>query len=406
MILNVSREVRVYNCIRKYRNIGVGKLYELFGNCGGRMWTMHRAVVTLCGTSLLTNTAPDREMRGWLTANSNKKKSDFTADDRVKLDAHIDHAREVLFAADMEGAQKLSAELNALIEMYRKEMNRRGRDAQYLLHSDTHIGERTAEVLKDWLEKHGFSVQLLHVIQGMTTDNSEDFHWGVSELAGFCDEWIRPLRGRSRVVFNLAGGFKATQGILNTLGMLYADELIYIFERGGLIRIPRLPVTMDADSAVGKHLPIFRRMSLGIPASREEVDGIAEALLWPEDNSFTLSGWGGVAWLTARDHYYAKGLLASPIDQIQYGPNFERSVANSGFNDRIVKINERIDDLAAFILSNGKKNLKRLDFKPLQGGAKAPCTHEVDVFADRAAPRIYLEKRGNTFVLHELGEHL
>ena len=42
-----------------------------------------------------------------------------------------------------------------------------------------------------------------------------------------------------RVVFNLVGGFKSLQGYMNTLGMFYADEIIYIFEAptADLIRI-------------------------------------------------------------------------------------------------------------------------------------------------------------------------
>lgn len=348
----------------------------------------------------------DSELRQWIIKNSNKLESDFTSDEKTKLDGLVGEARRKLLGADLKGVQKLSAELNALVEMYGTQISQPGTDTHYLLHSDTYMGAKAAEVLKDWLETFGFSVQPLHVIQGMTTNNSEDFHWGVSELAEFCDNWIRPLRGQSRVVFNIAGGFKAMQGVLNTLGMLYADELIYIFESGGLIRIPRLPITMDAEGSIGSHLSVFRRMFLGIPATRKQTEGIAEALLWPEGNGYILSGWGEVVWIAAREKYYAQKLLESPIDEIQFGPKFERSVMNSGLDDRLARINERIDDLARFVLSNGQANLNRLDLKPLQGGIKAPCTHEIDALASRAAPRIYLEIRGSQFILHELGKHL
>jgi hypothetical protein len=34
------------------------------------------------------------------------------------------------------------------------------------------------------------------------------------------------------IVFNLTGGFKSIQGWMQTLGMFYADEIVYIFETG------------------------------------------------------------------------------------------------------------------------------------------------------------------------------
>lgn len=368
---------------------------------------MQRTVVTLCGTSVLTNAAaPDQQLRTWLNQNSNNVSSEFSSEDKARLDEHVARARELLRGADLQKVKRLSAELNALVEMYGGDLRLARGDNHYLLHSHTYIGEAAAGLIADWLELHEVMVQPPNVIENMTTRNSEDFHWGVSELVKFCDEWIRPLRGQTRIVFNIAGGFKAMQGILNTLGMLYADELIYIFETGGLISIPRLPIAMDADAVVGEHLYVFRKMALGIPCTPAETEDIPESLLWMDGDGALLSGWGEVVWQTSKERYYAKGLLESPIDEIQYGPRFRETVEDSKLQDRLAEINVRIDDLARYILSNGRNNPARLDYKQLKGKAKHPCTHEIDAFADRDARRIYLQRVGNVAVLHELGKHL
>lgn len=50
-----------------------------------------------------------------------------------------------------------------------------------------------------------------------------------------------------KIYFNLVGSFKSLQGYLNNIKMVYANEIIYIFEGkdSELITIPKLPVTVD-----------------------------------------------------------------------------------------------------------------------------------------------------------------
>jgi hypothetical protein len=69
---------------------------------------------------------------------------------------------------------------------------------------------------------------------------------------------------RIRVTFNLVGGFKSLQGYMQTLGMLFADESVYVFEgERELLRIPRLPLDIDSScrKTMEENLLLFRRLS-------------------------------------------------------------------------------------------------------------------------------------------------
>lgn len=118
-----------------------------------------------------------------------------------------------------------------------------------------------------------------------------------------------------RVVFNLVGGFKSLQGYMNTLGMFYADEIIYIFEAptADLIRIPRLPVTMDDVPVLRQKASLFALMENGHLAEREEVADVPEIYLeFDQEGCCTLSTWGLLVWKRNKRKILSDGLLEFP----------------------------------------------------------------------------------------------
>ncbi len=81
------------------------------------------------------------------------------------------------------------------------------------------------------------------------------------------------------------------QGYLNTIGMFYADEILYIFEGKGaeLITIPRLPIIADSER-IKPFTPDFALMAAGLdtPVNTYNQD-IPESLVLKVDEEMTLS---------------------------------------------------------------------------------------------------------------------
>lgn len=112
-------------------------------------------------------------------------------------------------------------------------------------------------------------------------------------------------------MFNLVGGFKSLQGYMQTLGMFYADETVYIFEAGDeLLSILRLPVDFYASArqTVLEHFGAFRKMHRrDVPFS--ECSGIPETMLKIIDDQCALSEWGEIIWGAVREEKYKEELL-------------------------------------------------------------------------------------------------
>ena len=87
----------------------------------------------------------------------------------------------------------------------------------------------------------------MYAPDSLSTASTAAFSAGIDDLIAWLERTIKPLRASYEVCFNLVGSFKSLQGYMNTLGMFYADKVIYIFEGqdAALITIPRLPIQVD-----------------------------------------------------------------------------------------------------------------------------------------------------------------
>ncbi|MFZ1494445.1 MAG: putative CRISPR-associated protein [Candidatus Competibacter denitrificans] len=364
-------------------------------------------IVSTCGTSLLTyNVSPD--LRNLLTDFANYSKADdVPAEPRQRIQQHLDaRCEEVEQESDLKRLIDLSAELNGVIRFYSGNPAV-ARDHHVLLATDTWLGERTARIVATVLERYGHQVEVRRV-KDLRTDDPDSFRWAMSDLVAWCAETLKGYRSAGyRVVFNLTGGFKSVQGFMQALGMIYADESVYVFERTEqLLRLPRLPVELDSETILRRHLAVFRRIAAGLPVDPADVAGVPESLLSVLDGQVAgFSPWGELVWQEAYRAVYGNGLLEPMTPKLRYGSQFMRSVEGLA-PDRLRLVNERLSQLARRLEQGESYNPNSLDFKPLQGGGYKGSTHECDAWADQDAKRLFGHYDGEYYVLDRLDEGL
>jgi putative CRISPR-associated protein (TIGR02619 family) len=360
-------------------------------------------VLSPCGTSLLTNGAT-KEVRDIINKYANTKiAADIDSKDLNTLKLRIQEVRKNLQSSNINLAAKLSAELNGIIKLCNGQFNN-SQDYHLLLCTDTWLGEATAICVSDWLKAQGVNTEIKRQIDLQTRDLNA-FQIALSDIVEWCENTIPGYQNNGyRIVFNLTGGFKSVQGFLQTLATFYADESIYIFETATeLLRIPRLPVKMAAESTVRQNLIAFRRLGINLPA--HNTDQIPETLLLKINNTISFSPWGDLVWKQTKSKIYGEAIQPSPSNQLEFSKNFIDSLKGL-LSDRLIIINERLDQLTQYLETNGEYNPRSLDFKPLKGNPCPPSTHEIDAWSDQSAKRIFAHYEGDRLILDKLGSHL
>lgn len=366
---------------------------------------MSNLIVSTCGTSLFTNTLPNatssHELRGLITQHANTvAESDIP--DSVR--DHIAQATEQLAATiHLPALVKVSAELAGLAAFYGGSLQtNQGKDHHILMSTDTWLGERSAQAIANVLQQHGHSTEVRRCSE-LRTDSLQAYRSALSEVVRWAYDTLPGYKTKGyQVIFNLTGGFKAVQGFMQTLGALHADECVYVFERSNeLIRLPRLPIKMQAESWVRDNLTAFRRMNKGLTVQVSQVANVPEILLFLADGEACMSEWGKLVWQELMPSLYAEALYPSPSSQLVWDAVFERSLRDLE-PSRLAHINAKIDDLARYLETS--QALKSLDFKPIKNGKIQGSTHEIDAWSDGAAKRIYghFSADKNQFMLDRL----
>jgi len=195
---------------------------------------MSRQIICTVGTSLLTN-RDDRPWAGW-----NPRTHD-------PLPGAADVERW-LGSADLV---KASAETNTLRGLELSEA-----DALALLHSDTPEGRFCAEAHGELYRARCRDVSLEQI--GRLGYGAAAFTTGLKSLVDVTLRLVHRGRERGRqAVLCATGGFKAEIAFLNLLGALLEMEVVYIHElHRELVRLPRLPLTWDAEF-VSRHEQFF-----------------------------------------------------------------------------------------------------------------------------------------------------
>ena len=365
---------------------------------------MKRFILSPCGTSLLTNQVDKSEKKLVFKYANEKCKKDIPAQDRARLEALMTKAQTALLqVSNYEMAARMSAELNGIIQVYGGKIDSKG-DFHLLLSTDTWLGEQAARMVCKWLKQHGLCADI-HRQGGLQTRDIEAFQKALSYLVKkLSDEIPSFSQNGYTIIFNLTGGFKSVQGFLQGIANFYADETVYIFETSSeLLRIPKLPVRMDAKSVIKDRLDVFRKLALGIKVPVTALKEIPETLLLKTNGAISLSPWGELMWEQYKQEIYGERLLPPPLNKIRYSHTFNKSVRNLP-RDRMLLINRRIDQLAQYLLTG--HNPRSLDFKDLKGNAALPSTHEIDAWSDKDARRIFGHFENDSFVLDRLDKGL
>lgn len=353
-------------------------------------------MVSTCGTSLLTGLArpgkPHADRAQPIAASANATAKSATVAQREAINTVAVDCRGILKGDSPETVRQASAELNGLLGYYDNHLDHAQGDVHILLHSDTLQGETVAEILREYLARKHVNASV-QSFSDLRTDTLVNFQSGLAGVIRWCQDTLPGYRASQyRIVFNLTGGFKSIQGWMQTLGMFYADEIIYIFESGGeLLRIPRIPVDIGSAAlgAIRQHLPLFRRLGAGSRTCRraEVPDGVPEAFFYQVGDDVELSPWGQVVWQQARGKLYSEKLLDSPTGAIVFTERFKRG-AGDRTPDQLAHVNERIDDFAAYLADQGK-NPDRLHVRPLRGNPVPPSTHEFNAWAESPGWRVF-----------------
>lgn len=358
---------------------------------------MQQITVSTCGTSIFTH-GESREDVNFLRENANKKQSEYTADELKKIDELISAKFDALTSASIKEVQAISAELNGFISFYGNGANldEARQNIHYLIHSDTYQGLKAAELIQSWGSHNGIKMQPVK-IDDLNTASVEEFRLGVNNLVEWC-AWTLPgyrSQGYS-VIFNLVGGFKSLQGYMQTLGMFYADETVYIFETGGeLLRIPRMPVDFSANAkqAVIENSLAFRRMQNGsIP--RTECAGIPDTLLDIIDGNCTMSAWGKIIWDETKRGLY-NSILPPVSDKIKITRKAQQAVPPN----RVEDFNKAIDELSRYIDGGMRTNLSSCDFRKFTGNPVPPSTHEFNLWTDMGGWRGFCHFEGDMLII-------
>ena len=289
---------------------------------------MRRVIVSTIGTSLLTNqiNRNDDQEKDWyslLRDSANLRGEEIEKEQVIDIIQTLQtRANNKLRTEKKQLIRRFSAELNGIYGIYQDKLERGKQDIHILIATDTEQGKVTAEIVKTYLQDNGISNASIYSPQGLSTFSTTAFTTGIDDLIVWFKKNIKFYKEQGyKICFNLVGGFKSLQGYLNTIGMFYADEIIYIFEGTGaeLITIPRLPISIDRDT-LKSHIVNLALLDAGAALSPREAKGIPEALIAEIDNQITLSTWGNLIWEECKDEFLSTSLLNFP--RLKYRDTF------------------------------------------------------------------------------------
>ena len=259
-----------------------------------------------------------------------------------------------------------------------------------LVTSDWHSFRSPKSDLVIWFEEH---VKPRNCERRHPTTKAQKVKW--------CEEYVKPRKvPGNNVVFNLSGGFKAEAGFLQVLGMVYADETIYTFERSDeLLRIPQFPIRIVAREKIERDLRDVRRGFYNLAVTEK-----SQSLLWDTvDDEAALSPWGTMIFNAHKADIYEKAILDTISDNVMFGPQFRASCEGLSA-ERIRQINTQIDHLCRE--RETKQKLSGLDYKSLRNATPQGSTHEFDAWHDGDAKRVFCHEENGVVILDRLDKAL
>ena len=364
---------------------------------------MPNIIVSTVGTSLLTNqiALKNEEERNW-----NQQLRDYAnckeeTPDGVKTIVQTlkERAHESLATATVARIRRSSAELNGIYGLYNEDLSQGQQDLHFLIATDTLQGQTTAEVVEAFLRSQGLQANS-YTPAGLSTATTQVFAEGIDDLIVWLQNTVKPLRDRYTVYFNLVGSFKSLQGYMNTIGMFYADAILYIFEgkNSELITIPRLPIEVNT-SLLAPHTVALALMDAGTGLSPDKTKGIPEAMLGDYQGKKVLSTWGTLTWGEAKATLLSQELL--PLPNLIYADTFRADYNQVKVSKQRVELQQDLANVSRILQeSNGDtRALRSLNYSPYQN------SDGIDHFRVNLSLRISCRKAQDGLELRYYGTH-
>lgn len=324
---------------------------------------MPRLVISTVGTSILTNQINMRSESDWLDlleARANDKELD--GEDileameelprRAKKKLYSDPDQKII-NNDIDEIRSASAELNGIYGLYEGYLEQGQFDEHLLITTDTEQGGIAAQLIKEFLNKQGLTKTKIYIPSELSTATTNSFTKGIAKLITELD---RKFEKESKTIcFNLVGGFKALQGYMNTIGMFYADEIIYIFEGQNqqLIKIPRLPVKIDITEVEPYKIQLAILDVQIMPESWELAKNIPQNWILKIDNQLFLSPWGQIIWNKSKKEILAnEKLINFSKFKVDYAESFKDDYKKTKNPKDRIRLQEQIASVAGILASH------------------------------------------------------
>lgn len=310
---------------------------------------MPKLIISTVGTSMFTNF--DRDNTKKIIQISNYK--EFKDEDLKFIDGISSNLKETIKQNDKQFLSKISAEMNGLLRIDADDEQ----DMYYFLLTDTYLGKRAGElinfIMREKLNKNNLVIK---VVNKLNTSGINDFYAGIRGVLEilYSDEIIGFRKSNYEIVFNLTGGFKSVQAMLNTIGMFVADKMYYIFESSEeLIEIPKLPIKLD-NSVIEQNYEFFLLLKAGSIFSVEEFEKRRIPKLmyfsYPGEGKAMLDVWGELMFNEAKENIIINRGL----------PKFERIIYDEEFK-KDFKLIKNVDEKIKSIMAIAKVVHHNLD---------------------------------------------
>ncbi len=372
---------------------------------------MRRAIISTIGTSLLTNqiNRADSDEKDWYsklrdTANLSKELTQKNYPEALTIIQTLSNrALSSLSYNEINKIRASSAELNGIYGLYQEQLDKGIQDIHWLITTDTAQGQATAKIVENFLKMQSLKNVNIYIVPGLTMASTSSFADGIDKLIAWMQTNIPVYKGSGyKICFNLVGSFKSLQGYLNTIGMFYADEIVYIFEgkKSELITIPKLPITVDL-KVIEPFKVQLALMKAGAELSINDAQGIPESLIYTLENDVTLSSWGRLIWGECKQDIFTQELLEFP--RLKFKESFIKDYKAISQKHERVKLQETLAKVSQLLIKSKGDNSN------LQGGAlqytRYKNSHKIDHFRVDLSQRVSCEHLGGELVLRHYGSH-
>lgn len=349
---------------------------------------MPRLVISTVGTSILTNQINMRSESDWsdlLEARANDKDIDNNEHILEAIEKLTGRAKKKLYSAperkiindEIDEIRSASAELNGIYGLYERDLEPGKFDEHLLITTDTKQGRISAQLIKEFLEIQGLTKTKIYIPSELSTATTSYFTKGIARLITELDRKI--IENQSKTIcFNLVGGFKALQGYMNTIGMFYADEIIYIFEGKNqeLIKIPRLPIKVDITEVEPYKIQLAILDVQIMPEAWEFAKNVPQDWILKIDKQLFLSAWGQIIWNKCKQEIMTnEKLLNFSKLKVDYADSFKDDYKKTKSPKERIRLQEQIASLAG-ILASHKDGISALRD---DGGIKLRRYKETDI---------------------------